>query len=156
MDKETINSLISDYLTNNGLEDCFLIDVIIHSSKIEVFIDSDQDVTFAKCKQISRFLEEKFDKEGWFGMNYVLEVSSAGIGRPLKFPRQYKKNVGRDIEVKLKDERSLKGKLTHADDNKISMLWEEKIKKGSKKETILKEEIIDYSSIEQAKIIVSF
>ncbi len=156
MDKETLGSFISDYLTNNGLEDCFLIDININSPKIEIFIDSDQDVTFAKCKQISRHLEERFDKEGWFGINYVLEVSSAGVGRPLLFPRQYKKNVGREIEIKMNDNKTLKGKLLYADDKNISISWEEKIKTGSKKETIVREETIDYLNIEQAKIKISF
>ena len=61
---------------------------------------------------ISRFhqLEEQFPD--W---SYELEVSSAGLEHPLKMLRQYKKNIGRNLEVHLHDGKLMEGKLLNAD-----------------------------------------
>jgi len=84
--------------------DCFLVELILHpNDKLEVFIECEGGVSFSHCKQVSRALEEVLDSEGWLGERYVLEVSSPGIGRPLKHHRQYDLNVGRKLKLQLKD-----------------------------------------------------
>lgn len=153
---ETISRLVDQYLSDNELSDMFLVEVRTHNSKIEVFLDSDEQVTFAKCRKLSRHLEEIFDEEKWYGEKYTLEVSSAGVGRPLRMPRQFMKNLGRDIEIIKTDEAKLKGTLQAADEEKIHITWQEKVKEGKKKVKVDKEEFIDYKDIDKAKIKVSF
>jgi ribosome maturation factor RimP len=81
-----------------------------------------------------------------------LEVSSPGLDEPLKLNRQYKKNVGRFVEVLLQDGSKREGKLTEATEDGIAVEWEEG--KGKKKET--KQESILFDQIKTTKIQIKF
>ena len=50
---------------------------------------------------ISRSLEEKLDAEDFIEDAYILEVSSPGLGRPLKKEKDYVRSVGKSIDIKL-------------------------------------------------------
>ncbi|MFN9115876.1 MAG: ribosome maturation factor, partial [Bacteroidota bacterium] len=63
------------------------------------------------------------------------EVSSPGLDEPLRLPRQYKKNIGRAVEVVMQDGRKICGKLLAADENSINV--EEVKGKGKKQEIVL-------------------
>jgi ribosome maturation factor RimP len=104
-------------------------------NNISVYVDGDAGVTIEKCVKLNRTLykeivEQEVCKDGEF----ALEVSSPGIDEPLVFYRQYLKNVGRSIHVKLKDGREIDGLLLAADEKGIEM--EEEKGKGRKKELI--------------------
>lgn len=58
-------------------------------------------VTVENCTHVSRALEEWLDAGGPLGSRYVLEVSSPGIERPVRWPRHWAQFVGRDVNVKL-------------------------------------------------------
>lgn len=58
-------------------------------------------VTVEDCTRVSRSLEEWLDAGGPLGPRYVLEVSSPGIERPVRWPRHWAQFVGRDVNVKL-------------------------------------------------------
>lgn len=156
MNKNQIEILVDKGLNELELKDCFLVDVNIHKQKLEIFIDSDDQVTFSKCKRLSRYIEAVLDEEKWLGESYTLEVSSAGVGRPLKFPRQYKKNIGRQIEVKSNAGETYKGVLSEVSSKSIKVVWVEKEMQGKKKVTIEKQIILKLEDIEIAKIKVSF
>ena len=156
MDIETISKLVNKYLEENKLDDYFLIDVKINNKKIEVFIDSDGQVSFETCRKVSRHLEEVLDESKWFGESYILEVSSAGVGKPLRFPRQYVKNLGRKITIKSIDGEKFSGILTLADEKAIEIEWEEKVKEGKKKKVIKMKKTFLYPDLKEAKINISF
>lgn len=156
MDIDTISVLTNKCLEANNLNDCYLVDLKINNKKVEVFLDSDDRVTFQKCKIVSRCLEEVFDEKKWFGEKYILEVSSAGVGKPLKFARQYKKNIGRKIEVVDHLQEKYKGILSSADDQEIEIEWEKKVKEGKKKKIKKFNKRLSYDDIKVAKIKVSF
>ena len=61
----------------------------------------DHGITHQDCTLVSRALEEWFDAEGVFGERYVLEVSSPGIERPVRWPEHWSRFCGRDVYVKL-------------------------------------------------------
>ena len=156
MDIEKIAQLVNNSLATNELADCFLIEVKINGNRIEVYLDSDEQVTFDKCRKVSRDLEEVLDEEKWFGDKYTLDVSSAGVGRPLKFPRQFEKNIGRLISLKYGEGNKLTGSLVNAGDTGIEVEWTETVKEGKKKKKINKITGITYDEISEAKIKVSF
>ena len=104
--------MINQGLTEQNLSDMYLIDCRIKGNKIEIFLDSDEGVSFLKCQKLSRWLEAVFDEKKTFGDNYVLEVSSAGVGSPLKFLRQYQKNIGRIIDIKYGTGNQVRGILS--------------------------------------------
>lgn len=156
--EKTIDLLEKKY-EEADYQDCFTVEVNYNTAnkKLQVFVDSDSGMTFQKCQRISRYLESFIDEENWLGEKYTLEVSSPGIDRPLTLSRQYKKNIGRRLEVTLKDEdKKYKGELIKADDQQIVLAFEKTHKQGKKK---IKEDVemeIPYEQIEKTIVKISF
>lgn len=154
---QEIESLLQDKLKEAEFADCFLIEIKLHANnKLEVFIDSDTNITFEKCRKVSRFLESQLDENNWLGENYTLEVSSPGIGRPLIFLRQYKKNIGRKVEVSLKNGSSKTGLLLDATDETLRIEEKIRLKEGKKKKTQIIETAIPYDEINKTVVKVEF
>jgi ribosome maturation factor RimP len=85
----------------------FLVEVkALAGDEFEIFIDSDalgddgrpKGVSIEDCMALSRAIDARFDRET---DDFSLTVSSAGIGQPLKVARQFRKLVGRQVEVVL-------------------------------------------------------
>jgi ribosome maturation factor RimP len=154
--EEKITELVNTHLLDNSLGAYFLIEVLVSGSKVEIFLDSDDIVNFDICKQVSRAVEAWLDENGPLGDDYVLEVSSAGVGRPLLLPRQYMKNVERDLKVSLKQGTAIMGKLLEANEESILLAQEVTVKEGKKniKKTI--EHKLPYGDIEKAIVQIRF
>ena len=119
--------------------------------KIVVFIDGDEGVSLEACTQISRILESILDEEPTLGGVYELEVSSPGVNRPLKFPRQYLKHVGRILRIELIDGEKIEGKLMNTGHETISLEVKPQDKKGK---TELRD--ISYDQIREAFVTIQF
>jgi ribosome maturation factor RimP len=133
----------------------FLIDLTITDNfKIIVTIDGDNGVVLQDCIDISRAVEGNLDREE---QDFSLEVASVGVGSPLKMVRQYKKNVGRTLIVKLETE-TIEAELVEANDNFIILSWKarEQKKLGKGKETVQKRQEIPYTEIKEAVVTVTF
>ncbi len=123
MIEQKIRDALRRILSEERFASCFLVELILHpNDKLEVFIDCEGGVTFDRCRQLSRALEEVLDEELWLGERYVLEVSSPGVGRPLKHKRQYALNVGRKLRLQLRDGREFTGRLQGVDEQGLSVL----------------------------------
>ena len=97
--------------------DKFLIDLhVSKDNRINVSIDGDNGVNIDDCIELSRFIESHLDREV---EDFELNVASAGLDSPLKFVRQYKKNVGRDIRIDTIDGQTKEGLLEEATDEKV-------------------------------------
>ncbi len=154
---QKIETLLASKFEEEAFNDCFLVDLSIGTNnKVVVFIDSDTSFTFARCQQISRYLESFIDEEGWLGEKYTLEVSSPGTSRPLKFLRQYKKNIGRIVTVTAHDGTETKGKLTSAEEESIVVEYEVKIKEGKKKRIEIIQAEIQLKDIKKTIVKVKF
>ena len=152
--KNKVNDLLQSGLEEN--EHLFLIDFSIDSgNKITIILDGDEGVTVKDCMSISRAIDNNLDREE---EDFSLEVASCGATSPLKLPRQYAKNVGRNLKVKLQDNTKLEGVLTKADDDKITLEWKAREPKpiGKGKVTVHKVEEIAYSDIVEAKVVIKF
>lgn len=156
MDVRTLSDLVNKGLESLEFNDTFLVECIITGQKIEIFLDSDEFVGFDKCKKLSRWLESIFDESKNFGDKYVLDVSSAGIGRPLKFLRQYAKNMGRIIDIKYSGDKRSKGTLVNVDGDTIYVEYETKVKEGKKNKKVLVTDEIKFEDIIESKIKISF
>lgn len=156
MIEDKIEKLIHKAINELEYADCFLVELKVNNTKVEIFIDSDESVTFEKCRKISRKIEAVLDEEQWLGEKYTLDVSSAGVGKPLKYTRQYVKNIGRTLEIKRVEGEKLKGELVQADDDKVTIKFEETIKEGKKKKKIETVVEVPREDIKEAKIKVSF
>jgi len=153
--EEKIEELTVKALEDLGYDDCFIVDLKVNNTRVEVFLDSDTSVTFEICRKVSRHIEAVLDEKQWLGEKYTLEVSSAGVGRPLKFPRQYVKNIGRKIEVKTLDGDKVKGVLTAANEDEITVSFQETKKEGKKKIKVDVDQLIKLDNVKQSKIKVS-
>lgn len=157
MTEEQIIALLEEYFRSGELADCFVTELNISGTHIYLFVDSDSDMGFDKCRTISRFLEAHFDEHQSFGETYTLEVSSPGIGNPLKFKRQYFKNIGRKVEVTLKeDDKKITGELKSIDDKGIHVEYEVKEKVGKKNIKTMHLHFIEDGQIEKIIVKVSF
>ena len=152
--KEKVLGLLNDALAER--QDLFLVNLFINDSfKISIDLDGDNGINLQDCIDISRVIENNLDREE---QDFSLEVASAGLSSPLKFVRQYKKNIGRTIRVKTTSSEDIEATLLAADDEKITLEWQarEPKKIGKGKETVDKKADILYADIKEAIVIVSF
>ena len=153
----TFREKVTDLL-NEGLQEkpsVFLIDLTITDAfKIIVTLDGDNGVVLQDCIDVSRSIENNLDREE---QDFSLEVASVGVGSPLKLVRQYKKNIGRMLIVKLA-ESTIEAELVDANDEFITLAWEarEPKKLGKGKETVQKRQEIPYTDIKEAIVTVIF
>lgn len=133
----------------------FIVDVIVSSrtgpQKVMVIVDGDNGISIDDCASISRQLSKTLDESPLLNERYMLEVSTPGLDQPLKLKRQYKKNIGRKLRVKLQD-KIVEGKLLEVKEEKISLGQE--IGVGKKKEIVPIE--IQFSEIDKSFVLVSF
>ena len=151
--KSQVTILLNDALEEDG--SLFLIDFSISAdNRIKVVIDGDDGVTVQDCMKISRAIEHNLDRDE---VDFALEVASSGASAPLVMPRQYKKNIGRKMEVKT-SEATIEGNLTAATDNGIILEWKAREPKpiGKGKVTVQKKQEIDFSDIKEAKVLLKF
>ncbi len=127
------------------------------SNDIKVFLDADDGITVEKCTSINKALYKYIEESELFpGGNFSLEVSSPGVDEPLKLFRQYKKNIGRKVEVVLNDGTKMEGKLLNISDDEIVM--EEKTGKGNKTPNSFRDKTITilFNQIKQTKVLITF
>ena len=151
--KEKVNTLLDEVLLEKP--SVFLINLTITDAfKIIVTLDGDNGLELQDCIDVSRAIENNLDREE---QDFSLEVASVGVGSPLKMVRQYKKNVGRTLIVKLESE-TIEAELVEANDNFIILSWKarEPKKLGKGKETVQKRQEITYSEIKEAIVTVTF
>ncbi len=151
--KETVFELLTQGLQEKP--NLFLIDFSISdANKINVVLDGDQGVTLQDCIDISRAIEHNLDRET---IDFSLEVASAGVATPLKTIRQYKKNIGRVLQVKTNDA-ILEGTLEAVTEEHITLTWtsREPKKVGKGKETVTKTQELALNDIKEATVIIIF
>ncbi len=126
----------------------FFVDLIVTrvSGKqiVLVLIDSEVGLSIEMCSLISRKLLSKIEEKSLIEGAFNLEVSSPGIDRPISLPRQFKKNIGRKLEIETLDGETFKGKLKKIEDQKIALYLRERV------------EIIFLDKIKKAKVLISF
>lgn len=154
MDKQRIRQLVDEAIAEN--EDMFLIDLsFLEGDKILVEVDAYSGVNLTECIRISRYVEQSLDSEE---VDYALEVTTPDIAKPLKVFKQYKKNIGRIMEVVLVDGQKFEGVLKGIDENKITLEWKAREPKpiGKGKVTVVKTAEPEYKEIKEAKVKIIF
>jgi ribosome maturation factor RimP len=152
--KEKVTNLLQEALDENP--SLFLISLDIQgNNEVKIIIDGDSGVTVEDCMAVSRKVEHNLDREE---EDFSLEVMSAGATSPLEIPRQYKKNIGRHLEVKTQDGEKIEGLMTEATDAEVTLTWKTREPKpvGKGKVTVEKIETFPYSEIVQAKVMIKF
>jgi ribosome maturation factor RimP len=155
MQTETLVATLSD-LVNNLLADPkhFLVEVRIKPiNNVKIFIDSDEGIALSELVRYNRQLNKQLEETPLFpGGDYSLEVSSPGLDEPLKLHRQYKKNIGRYVDITMNDASKREGKLL--DTTEDGIIIETESGKGRKKE--IAQETILFNDIKSTKIQIKF
>ena len=152
--RKNVEALLNAFLETR--EDLFLIDLKISAGNdIVVILDGDQGVTLQDCLDASRAIENNLDREI---EDFALQVMSGGLSEPLSIPRQYAKNIGRDLEVLLQNDEKLKGEIVDADENSVTLLFKFRKPKdiGKGKVDAEEEKVIPFTDIKKAVIAVKF
>ena len=136
---EKLQSLIVD--TDSEI---FVVDIWLKRGKrniLSVKIDTDEGISLKTCTTVSRRINRWLEEEEPLGdKTFVLEVSSPGVGFPLKLARQYPKNVGRILQVTTNSGAILTGKLLEANGKQILIDTSIQSLKGKKKKNTPKKE----------------
>ncbi|WP_299819974.1 ribosome maturation factor [uncultured Pontibacter sp.] len=151
---QIIKAMAEDSLPDSDL---FIVDISVSDSavrpKITVLADGEQGITIDQCATISRRINKRIEETFGEEISYVLEVSSPGVDFPLTQPQQYKRNVGRNLKVKMQDGTEKTGKLEEVTETGINLL-EEKKQKGKK--ATYEPVQIPYGDIVKANVVISF
>ncbi len=122
---------------------------------VNVYVDGDQGVTIEICAEISRALSNEIEEDNLIEDAFVLEVSSPGVDIPLQTPRQYQKNLGRDLLVYKQDGTQVLGTLLEMDEETLKLNAKEKAK-GKSKQLKTREVSLPWTEIEKSIVQVSF
>ncbi len=120
-------------------------------TKISVFLDGDEGISIDTCAQVSREISKELDQLDLLKHPYTLMVSSPGLDRPLKLPRQYQRNIGKQVKINLKNDLLIKGTLKQA--NREFVIIEEI---PDKPQGQTKEEKLLLSEIKTTHVLVTF
>ncbi len=151
--KETVKRLVTEALSEN--ESLFLVSLqFLQGNKIQLVVDGDTGVPLNEIIRISRHVEHNLDREE---EDFALEVSSPDIAEPIQLARQYKKNIGRILEVKTAEE-TFEGTLQEVSETAITLYWKAREPKpvGKGKVTVEKTANIALTDIIEAKVKIIF
>ncbi|WP_443945679.1 ribosome assembly cofactor RimP [Pedobacter sp. AW1-32] len=146
--KELVQEKIADR------PELFLVDVkMLPNNKLIIHVDGDEGISIQDCVAISRHVGFHLEEENTIEQAYNLEVSSPGVGEPLKMDRQYQKNIGRTVGLKMKDGSKKEGKLLATAADQITI--EESVKEKGKKATTV-ENVVLLNDILETSVLISF
>lgn len=116
---------------------------------LRVYADKEGGIAIDDCVLISRSLEEKLDAEDFIEDAYILEVSSPGLGRPLKKEKDFKRNLGEEVEIRtyraIDRQKEFVGILKSYDENTVTITYEdEKEQTFDRKEIALIRQALDF------------
>ncbi len=96
---------------------------------LRAYIDKEGGFTVDDCETVSRLLSDWLDKEDFIDDSYILEVSSPGLGRPLKKEKDFKRSLGEAVDIKLyravDRQKDFSGILTAYDENTVTIRYED-------------------------------
>ena len=151
---DEVSNIVKKLIDN---QEIFLVEVAIKgkvgNQKIQVFIDGDHGVDIEECSKISRNLSELIEERDLIEGKHLIEVSSPGVDRPLKFSRQYPKHIGRELEIVTRDMKKYQGILLGVLNNEIEVsVKSNKVKKELGNATLK----LPFAEIDKAKVVIRF
>jgi ribosome maturation factor RimP len=154
--KELVRTLAEERIQERDPK-LFIVELSISSSfVIRLELDKTEgNVSIEDCMSVSRNVEHNLDREE---VDFELNVSSAGLDKPLRVHAQYVKNIGRGLDVKFKNKEKTTGTLVAVSEQGIVLERSEKqqIEGKKKKEIVVITEKISFSDISEARIVITF
>lgn len=127
--------------------DLFLVDVEVKPGNIiSVFLDKKDGITIEECARVNEALENELDRDF---EDFELRVSSPGLNKPLRVIPQYEKNIGKKVDIVLKDGKKISGILKNANNKGVDIELREK-KNDVQKQTF------SFDQIKSTKVAIAF
>ena len=108
---------------------------------LRAYIDKPGGITVDDCETVSREFSDKLDEADFIEEAYIMEVSSPGLGRPLKKEKDFKRSIGKEVEIRtyrpIDREKEFYGILKAYDENSVTIDCEEKERTFQKAEIAL-------------------
>lgn len=152
--RQKIEELLQEFLQQRP--DLFLIDLKISAADdVTVILDGDEGVSLQDCLDASRAIEFNMDREEH---DFSLQVMSAGLSEALASERQFRKNIGRTLELQLQDSSTVEGELLRVSAGGIVVLLRYRTPKeiGKGKVDVEEEKEIAFTDIKKALVKVKF
>ena len=124
--EQKAEALISPIVEKYGFE---LVDVEYvkegSSFYLRAYIDKTGGITVDDCETVSREFSDKLDEADFIEEAYIMEVSSPGLGRPLKKEKDFKRSIGKEVEIRtyrpIDREKEFYGILKAYDENSVTI-----------------------------------
>jgi ribosome maturation factor RimP len=121
--------LVMPIIEANGLE---LVDVeyVKEGSDyyLRIYADKEGGINIGDCEIVNRALSDLLDEDDYIKDAYILEVSSPGLTRPLKKENDFKRSIGKIVEIKtfskINNCKEFEGELTAYDDETVTIVTE--------------------------------
>ncbi|MFW0718116.1 ribosome assembly cofactor RimP [Pedobacter sp. N23S346] len=150
--EKKVASLVEEKIADRP--ELFLVEVkMLPNHKLIIHVDGDEGISIQDCVAISRHVGFHLEEENVIEQAYNLEVSSPGVGEPLKLNRQYVKNIGRTLSIKFKDGLKKEGKLLAVTED--NLILEESVKEKGKK-AVNVETTVPFNDILETSVLISF
>ena len=108
---------------------------------LRAYIDKEGGITVDDCETVSRRMNDLLDEKDYIEESYIFEVSSPGLGRPLKKEKDFKRSIGKEVEIRtyraIDHEKEFCGILTGYDDKTVAIETEDGERTFSKDEIAL-------------------
>ncbi|MGE0636302.1 MAG: ribosome assembly cofactor RimP [Bacteroidia bacterium] len=132
----------------------FIVEVKVSGgNRISIALDRPTKLNVGDCAEVSRFVEAGLNRDL---EDFEITVSSPGLEQPLRVLNQFLKHQGRNVRVVLKDGRLLRGKMTAANQEGITLEVFRENKKKNKEQTQNEPVNLKYPEIKETKIEITF
>jgi ribosome maturation factor RimP len=149
--EKRVQELVEEKIKGSEL---FIVEVKVSGgNRINIALDRPTKLNVGDCAEVSRYVEAGLNRDV---EDFEITVSSPGLEQPLKVLNQFLKHQGRNVRVVLKDGRLLRGKMTVANEDGITLEVFRENKKKNKEQT--QNEIVNlkYPEIKETKIEITF
>ena len=104
------------------------------------YIDKPGGISIDDCEKVSRRLSDLLDQEDFIEDAYIMEVSSPGLGRPLKKEKDFRRSLGEEVEIRtyrmIDKQKEFTGILKDYDENTVTITLADEIEKTFDKDDI--------------------
>ena len=107
---------------------------------LRAYIDKPGGITVDDCEIVNRALSDLLDEKDFIEESYILEVSSPGLGRPLKKERDFERSLGEEVEIRtyrmIEKQKEFRGILKSYDKNTVTIVTEDEDEQVFERENI--------------------
>ena len=92
---------------------------------LRAYIDKPGGISIDDCEAVSRRLSDILDEKDYIDEAYILEISSPGLGRPLRKEKDYKRSLGEEVEIRtyrmIEKQKEFTGTLKEYDEKTVTI-----------------------------------